>query len=268
MHESRSRQNLQGRKTFVRGANFSRRVTMRDITFCNEMDRRTFVRSLITGCIIAGTGMFAVYGDSISYAAPEITQPPLPYKENALEPYISKETIEFHYGKHHKAYVDKTNELAGAAGLGSLSLEEIIRKTAGSAGQTAIFNNAAQAWNHNFYWKSMRPGARKPDERLTKMIDASFGSYDNLIKELQNAAVTQFGSGWAWLVLAQDKLKVTNTSNADNPLVHDQVPLLTLDVWEHAYYLDYQNRRADYVKAVTEDLLDWEFAASNLPKNA
>ena len=241
---------------------------MRDNTFFNEMGRRTFVRSLISGCVIAGTGMFGLYRDSVSYAAPEITQPPLPYKEDALEPYISKKTIEFHYGKHHKAYIDKTNELAGAAGLGSLSLDEIMKKTAGSAGQTSIFNNAAQAWNHNFYWKSMLPGARKPDERLTKMIDASFGSYDNFIKELQNAAVTQFGSGWAWLVLEQDKLKVINTSNADNPVVHGQVPLLTLDVWEHAYYLDYQNRRPDYVKAVTENLLNWEFVASNLPGNA
>jgi Fe-Mn family superoxide dismutase len=241
---------------------------MSETTLSYEMDRRTFVRSLISGCVIAGTGMFALYGDSISYAAPEITQPPLPYKEDALEPYISKRTIEFHYGKHHKAYVDKTNELAGAAGLGSLSLEEIIKKTAGSAGQTPIFNNAAQAWNHNFYWKSMQPGARKPDARLTAMIDASFGGYENLLKELQNAAVTQFGSGWAWLVLDRDKLKVTNTSNADNPLVHGQAPLLTIDVWEHAYYLDYQNRRPDYVKAITENLLNWEFAASNLPKGS
>jgi len=232
------------------------------------MDRRTFVGSLISGCVIAGTGMFALYGDSIAYASPEITQPPLPYKEDALEPYISKKTIEFHYGKHHKAYVDKTNELAGAAGLGSLSLEEIVKKTAGSANQIPIFNVAAQAWNHDFYWKSMMPGKSKPDERLAKMIDASFGSYDNFIKEFQNAAVTQFGSGWAWLVLDQGKLNVTKTSNADNPLVHGQVPLLTLDVWEHAYYLDYQNRRADYVKAVLDNLLNWEFAAANLPKNA
>ena len=241
---------------------------MDDNVLCHEMDRRTFVGSLISGCVIAGTGMFSLYGDSIAYASPEITQPPLPYKEDALEPYISKKTIGFHYGKHHKAYVDKTNELAGPAGLGSLSLEEIIKKTAGSAGQIAIFNNAAQAWNHNFYWKSMLPGASKPNERLTKIINASFQSYDNLIKELQNAAVTQFGSGWAWLVLEQGKLKVTKTSNADNPLVYGQVPLLTLDVWEHAYYLDYQNRRADYAKAVLDNLLNWEFAAANLPKDA
>jgi Fe-Mn family superoxide dismutase len=239
---------------------------MDDNVLCHEMDRRTFVGSLISGCVIAGTGMFALYGDSIVYAGPEITQPPLPYKEDALEPYISKKTIEFHYGKHHKAYVDKTNELAVAAGLGSLPLEEIIKKTAGSEDRTSIFNNAAQAWNHNFYWKSMLPGASKPTERLTKMINASLGSYDSLIKEFQNAAVTQFGSGWVWLVLEQDKLKVTKTSNADNPLVHGQVPLLTLDVWEHAYYLDYQNRRADYVKAVLDNLLNWEFAEANLQK--
>jgi superoxide dismutase, Fe-Mn family len=233
----------------------------------HEMDRRTFVSTVISGCVIAGTGMFALYGDSIAYASPEITQPLLPYKEDALEPYISKKTIEFHYGKHHKAYVDNTNKLAGAAGLGNLSLEEIIKKTAGSSDQISIFNNAAQTWNHNFYWKSMLPGASKPNERLTKMINASFGSHDNFNKEFQDAAVTQFGSGWAWLVLEQEKLKVTKTSNADNPLVHGQVPLLTVDVWEHAYYLDYQNRRADYVKAVLDNLLNWEFAAANLPKN-
>jgi superoxide dismutase, Fe-Mn family len=235
---------------------------------CHEMDRRTFVSSLISGCVIAGTGMFALYGDSIANASPEITLMQLPFKEDALEPYISKKTIEFHYGKHHKAYVDKTNELAGAAGFGSLSLEEIIKKTAGSVDQTPIFNNAAQAWNHNFYWKSMLPGAKKPNERLTKMINDSLGSYDNFNKEFQNAALTQFGSGWVWLVLDQGKLKVTKTSNADNPLVHGQVPLLTVDVWEHAYYLDYQNRRADYVKAVFDNLLNWEFAEANLPKNA
>jgi len=239
---------------------------MNDNILSHEMDRRTFVTSLISGCVIAKTGMFALYGDSIAYASPEITQPPLPYKEDALEPYISKRTLEFHYGKHHKAYVDNTNQLAGAAGLGSLSLEEIIMKTAGSADRVSLFNNAAQTWNHNFYWKSMLPGASKPNERLTKMIDASFGSHDNFNKEFQNAAVTQFGSGWAWLVLDQGKLKVTKTSNAENPLDHGQTPLLTLDVWEHAYYLDYQNRRADYVKAVLDNLLNWEFAAANLPK--
>lgn len=232
------------------------------------MDRRTFVSSLISGCVIAGTGMFALYGDSIANASPDITLPPLPFKEDALEPYISKKTIEFHYGKHHKAYVDKTNELAGPAGLGGLPLEEIIKKTAGSADRIAIFNNAAQAWNHDFYWKSMLPGAKKPNERLAKMINDSFGGYDGFNKEFQNAAVTQFGSGWVWLVLDQGKLKVTKTPNADNPLVHGQVPLLTLDVWEHAYYLDYQNRRADYAKAVFDNLLNWEFAAANLPKNA
>ena len=244
------------------------RVTVNDNVLSHEMSRRTFTHSLISGCVIAATGMFALDGDSIAFASPEITQPPLPYKEDALEPYISKRTIEFHYGKHHKAYVDKTNELARAAGLGNLSLEEIVRKTAGSADQTSLFNNAAQAWNHDFYWKSMLPGAHKPDERLAKMIEASFHTYDDLIKELQDAAVTQFGSGWAWLVLEQGKLKVTKTSNADNPLVHDQVPLLTLDVWEHAYYLDYQNRRPDYVKAVLDNLFNWEFAAANLPKGA
>ena len=191
---------------------------------CHEMDRRTFVGSLISGCVIAGTGMFSLYGDSIAYADPGITQPPLPYKEDALEPYISKRTLEFHYGKHHKFYIDKTNELAGAAGLGSLSLEEIVKKTAGSANQIPIFNVAAQAWNHDFYWKSMLPGARKPNERLTKMIDASFGSYDDLIKEFQNAAVTQLeaaGHGWCWSKtnsrLQRHPMPTTRSSMAKSP---------------------------------------------------
>src|SRR5208337_5328348 len=166
---------------------FSRRVTMDDNILRHELDRRTFVGSLISGCVIAKTGLFALYGDSIANASAEITLPPLPYKEDALEPYISKRTIEFHYGKHHKAYVDNTNKLAGAAGLGSLSLEEIIKKTAGSADQTSIFNNAAQAWNHDFYWKSMLPGAPKPNESLTKLINESFGGQDNFSKEFQNA---------------------------------------------------------------------------------
>jgi len=239
---------------------------MYDSILGKGMDRRTFVGALISGCAIAATGMYGLYGSSTAQASPDITQPPLPYKEDALEPFISKRTIEFHYGKHHKAYIDNTNQLAGAAGLGNLSLEEIMKKTAGSAEQVPIFNNAAQAWNHAFYWKSMLPGASKPNERLTKMINDSFGSHENLNKEFQNMGVTQFGSGWAWLVLDQGKLKVTKTSNADNPLVHGQVPLLTIDVWEHAYYLDYQNRRADYVKAVLDNLLNWEFAAANLPK--
>ena len=240
---------------------------MDDNTSGQGIDLRTFVRALLSGCAVAATGMYAFYGDSISHADTEIALPPLPFKEDALEPYISKRTIEFHYGKHHKTYVDNTNKLAEAAGLGNLSLLEIIKKTAVSADQASIFNNAAQAWNHDFYWKSLLPGGIKPNERLTKMIDTSFGGYEGFTKEFQNAAVTQFGSGWAWLVVDQGKLKVIKTSNADNPLVHDQVPLLTVDVWEHAYYLDYQNRRQDYVNAVLDHLLNWEFAAANLPKN-
>ncbi len=241
---------------------------MHDEILDRGMDRRAFIRTLAGGLAIAATEMHGLYGASIAQAGSEITLPPLPYKQDALEPYISGRTIEFHYGKHHKAYVDNTNQLAGAAGIGNLPLEEIIKKTAGSSEQTAIFNNAAQTWNHDLYWKSMSPGGHKPDERLTKMIDASFGGYDNFNKEFLNAAVTQFGSGWVWLVMDQGKLKVTKTSNADNPLVHGQVPLFTLDVWEHAYYLDYQNRRADYVKAVLDHLLNWEFVAANLPKSS
>jgi superoxide dismutase, Fe-Mn family len=228
--------------------------------------RRGLWLTLLVGILTSGMGVFGLSGCSQGVAAPSIQLPPLPYSQNALEPYISQKTAEFHYGKHHLAYVDKTNELIKGTNLALLPLEEIIKQTAGSPEKTAIFNNAAQVWNHNFYWQSMKPGGSKPEGDLLKKIQASFGSAENLKKQLQDAALSQFGSGWTWLVVDGDKLKVVKTGNAENPMVQGQTPLLVIDVWEHAYYLDYQNRRADYVKALIDNLLNWEFAAANLPK--
>ena len=194
-----------------------------------------------------------------------IVLPPLPYADNALDPVISANTISFHYGKHHKAYVDNLNKLIAETEFADLTLEEIITGTAGKADKTAIFNNAAQAWNHTFYWHSLSPkGGGEPPAMLKKKIEAFFGTLDVCKKELTTAAMAQFGSGWAWLVLDGDKLKVVKTANADSPLIKGLKPLLTIDVWEHAYYLDYQNRRADYVKAVIDKLINWNFAAENL----
>jgi Fe-Mn family superoxide dismutase len=197
-------------------------------------------------------------------AASSIVLPPLPYAENALEPVISAKTLSFHYGKHHKAYVDNLNKLIAGTDYSDLSLEEIIQGTVGRPERVAIFNNAAQTWNHTFYWKSLSPrGGGEPPVALKQSIEASFGSVDAFKKEFASAAVSQFGSGWAWLVLEGGKLKIVKTANADDPLTTAMKPLLTIDVWEHAYYLDYQNRRADYVNVVLDKLINWEFALQN-----
>ena len=193
-----------------------------------------------------------------------ITLPPLPYAENALEPVISSRTVGFHYGKHHRGYVDNLNKMIAGTELEKMPLEKIMQITAGVPEKSSIFNNAAQTWNHTFYWRSMKPGGGEPPAKLKQKIDAAFGDLSACKKELASAAVGQFGSGWAWLVLDGAKLKVVKTANADNPAVHGMTPLLTVDVWEHAYYLDYQNRRADYVGAVLDKLLDWNVAADRL----
>jgi Fe-Mn family superoxide dismutase len=191
--------------------------------------------------------------------------PRLPYAEDALDPVISGRTIGFHYGKHHKGYVDTLNKLIAGTELASLSLDKLIAKTAGKADKVAIFNNAAQTWNHTFYWRSLRPkGGGGPPAELKQRIEASFGTLDACKKELATAGATEFGSGWAWLVQEAGKLKVVKTDNADTPLTKGLKPLLAIDVWEHAYYLDYQNRRADYVNAVLDKLINWGFAADNL----
>jgi Fe-Mn family superoxide dismutase len=190
--------------------------------------------------------------------------PPLPYAENALEPVLSEKTLSFHYGKHHKGYVDTLNKLISGTDYSELSLEEIIVGTAGRPERVAIFNNAAQVWNHTFFWNSMKPnGGGEPPLDLRKRIKASFGSVDTCKKEFVNMAVSQFGSGWVWLVLENDTLKVIKTANAETPIALGVKPLLNIDVWEHSYYLDYQNRRADYVTAVLDKLINWDFALKN-----
>ncbi len=191
--------------------------------------------------------------------------PPLPYAEDALAPHIGAQTLSFHYGKHHKGYADKLNELTAGSDLASKPLEEVVKATAADGSKTAIFNAAAQVWNHTLYWQSLKPGGGgAPTGKLLEAVNKDFGSADKLKQALAEAATTQFGSGWAWLVSDGGKLAVVKTPNADNPLLKNQKPLLTVDVWEHAYYLDYQNRRKDYVQAVLDHLLNWDFAAKNL----
>jgi superoxide dismutase, Fe-Mn family len=198
-----------------------------------------------------------------------LSLPPLPYAENALEPVISSKTLSFHHGKHHRAYVDNANKLIAGTELADLSLEQLLTLTAGNIGQASIFNNVAQAWNHSFYWHCLKPkGGGEPPMALRLKMEAAFGSVDACKKELANTAVSQFGSGWAWLVLEGSKLKVVKTANADTPLAQGQRPLITIDVWEHAYYLDYQNKRADHVNALIDKLVNWEFAAENLTRSA
>jgi len=192
--------------------------------------------------------------------------PALPYAQSALEPTISANTLSYHHGKHHKAYIDKTNELAKKAGMDKKSLVEIVKATAGKSDKDSktLFNNAAQAWNHTFYWHSMKPkGGGKPSGELAKAIDSAFGSYDEFVKAFSEAATTQFGSGWAWLVVDGGKLAVMKTGNAETPLAEGKTPLITIDVWEHAYYLDFQNKRPDYVKEWLDKVVNWDFAAEN-----
>jgi superoxide dismutase, Fe-Mn family len=189
-----------------------------------------------------------------------IVLPDLPYPKNTLEPHISSKTLEFHYGKHHQAYVDNVNKLVGGTDLAAESLEALVKKTAGDAAKVGIFNNAAQVWNHSFYWNCLKPnGGGLPTGPVAQRIEADFGSFAKFVEELKNAGITQFGSGWAWLILNGSRLQITKTLNADTPLAHGHKPLLTIDVWEHAYYLDYQNRRADYLTVVIDKLINWDF---------
>jgi Fe-Mn family superoxide dismutase len=194
-----------------------------------------------------------------------ISLPELPFAKDALAPVISANTIEFHYGKHHKAYVDNLSKLVAGTDLADADLETIIRKTAGDAAKAGIFNNAAQVWNHTFYWSCLKPkGGGAPVGAIAAKIKETWGGYEKFIEELKNAGVTQFGSGWAWLVLDGGLLRIVKTPNADTPLAHGQKALLTIDVWEHAYYLDYQNRRPDYLAAVIDKLINWDFVNSRL----
>lgn len=189
-----------------------------------------------------------------------LTQPDLPYAMNALVPHMSEQTFEFHYGKHHATYVTNANNLIKDTPMADKSLEDIIKSAEGG-----LFNNAAQIWNHSFFWNSMTPdGGGQPSGDLGARIDADFGSFDKFAEAFQAAAVTQFGSGWAWLVEDGGKLAVCQTANANTPLTDGKKPLLTVDVWEHAYYLDYQNRRPDFVKTFLNSLANWDFVEANL----
>ncbi|OGL44219.1 MAG: superoxide dismutase [Candidatus Schekmanbacteria bacterium RBG_13_48_7] len=194
-----------------------------------------------------------------------ILLPDLPYPKNGLEPHISAKTLEFHHDKHHNAYVTNTNKLIAGTDLEKESLESIIKKVAGVSSQTGIFNNAAQVWNHSFYWRSMKPnGGGVPTGKIADKIKSVFGSFDKFKEGFKNAGATQFGSGWAWLVMDGGTLKIMKTANADTPIAHGITALLTVDVWEHAYYLDYQNRRPDYLTTFVEKLINWEFVNSLL----
>lgn len=237
-------------------------ATNNDPSLLVQPGRRSFLGAGASLLLVSALG-----GWSRSGSAATLSLPPLPYGESALDPVISARTIGFHYGKHHKGYVDNLNKLIANTEFADLPLDKIVAATAGKADKVAIFNNAAQTWNHSFYWNSLRPdGGGAPPAALKQAIEASFGSLDALKKELATAAMTQFGSGWAWLVGEGGTLKVVKTANADTPLTQGLKPLLTIDVWEHAYYLDYQNRRADYVNAVIDKLLNGGFAADNLAR--
>ena len=228
-------------------------------------ERRSFVTSAAGVAALAGVAGPLHVASAAESAA--IQLPPLPYAENALDPVISANTLSFHYGKHHKTYVDNLNKAIAGTPLADLPLEKIITGTAGQPDKSGIFNNAAQVWNHTFYWKSLRPsGGGAPPAALKAAIDRDFGGIDSLKKELLTAATSQFGSGWVWLVADGGKLAVQKTGNADLPLAHGGKALLTIDVWEHAYYLDYQNKRADYVTAVLDKLINWQFAEDNLAR--
>jgi len=225
-------------------------------------------RRRLIGTALAAGSLASIYGAgrAAAQASGPFSLPPLPYPEDALAPVISATTIGFHYGKHHRAYVDNLNKAVADTDFANKSLDDIVKATANDPARVAIFNNAAQDWNHTFYWNSMRPnGGGMPTGMIADHIKDSFGDYAKFRQEFVTAAVTQFGSGWAWLVQDQDKkLKVVKTANADTPMAQGAICLLACDVWEHAYYLDYQNRRPDYVNAWLDKLVNWDFASRHL----
>lgn len=213
--------------------------------------------------LLASTVLFAAM--AVASAQDAFTLAPLPYAGNAMEPFISAKTMGFHYGKHHKGYDDNLNKLVAGMPMAAVSLEALVAATAGKEDKTAVFNNAAQVWNHDFFWQSMKPaGGGKPSGKLAEMIDKSFGDYDAFAKQFIATGLAQFGSGWVWLVQDGETLKIVKTANADTPAAHGQRALLACDVWEHAYYLDYQNRRKDFVQVFLDHLVNWDFAASRL----
>jgi Fe-Mn family superoxide dismutase len=192
------------------------------------------------------------------------TLPDLPYAKDALQPHMSAETFDYHWGKHHKAYVDKTNGMLGEKGLEGASLIEVI-KAAKERGDKGLFNNSAQIWNHSFFWQCLAPqGSTSPSGRLKDMIDSDFGGHQQLLEKLATESANHFASGWGWLILNNGKLEVTSLHDADTPVAHGMTPLLTIDVWEHAYYIDYRNERPRFLKSVLENIINWDFVAQNL----
>ncbi|HTG64159.1 MAG TPA: superoxide dismutase [Sphingomicrobium sp.] len=192
------------------------------------------------------------------------TLPDLPFAKDALAPHMSAETLDYHHGKHHKAYVDKTNGMLAEKGLTDASLIEVI-KAAKEKGDKGLFNNSAQIWNHSFFWQCLAPeGSTRPSGQLRDLINDSFGGEQALLDKLATESVNHFASGWGWLVLNGGKLEITSLHDADTPAVHGLVPLLTIDVWEHAYYIDYRNERPKFVKSVLENIINWDFVAQNL----
>ncbi|MCU0973411.1 MAG: superoxide dismutase [Burkholderiales bacterium] len=225
------------------------------------VSRRRFTQATLSGLALAGIG-----APSILRAALPLALAKLPYDEGALAPVIGAQTVGIHWGRHHRAYVDNAARMVKGTALEGLSLGQIVKETAGRPDRLALFNNAAQAWNHDFYWQSLKPGGGgRPPAELARRLDADFGGMDGFRKAFAETCVGQFGSGWGWLAMRPSgALVVVRTANADVPMTQGLKPLLTIDVWEHAYYLDYQNRRADYVNAVIDRLANWQWAQHNI----
>jgi superoxide dismutase, Fe-Mn family len=234
-------------------------VTISDLT------KRLVARSSLLGAC-ALIALFLVQCSGGGESAIFVVEP-LPYSQDALAPTISAETMGFHYDRHYAGYVKKANQLTKGKGFAGKTAEAVIQSTAGDASHAAVFNNAAQAWNHAYFFKCLKPdGGGVPEGLLAEMIDEAFGDFVHFKERFTAAANGQFGSGWVWLVLDEGKLAVVASANADTPLARGLIPLFTVDVWEHAYYLDYQNRRGDFVKSVLENLANWDFVAAQLEK--
>ena len=229
------------------------------------IDSRQFLRySLLVACILAA--LFLMHCGSGNGSAIFVKEP-LPYAKDSLAPFISAETMGLHYDKHYAGYIKKANQLTNERKYAGKTPEAVIQMTAGDPAKAAVFNNAAQAWNHAYFFKCLKPnGGGEPDGALAEMIESAFGSFVNFKKLFLTAAKDQFGSGWVWLVLEDDELAVVAGTNADTPVAHGLTPLFTVDVWEHAYYLDYQNRRLEFVTAVLDNLANWDFVAAQLEK--
>jgi Fe-Mn family superoxide dismutase len=228
------------------------------------MNRRDFLRLSVKAGALALLPMAGI-GCNGGNGGQKLVLPTLPYSKDALEPFISAKTLHYHYGKHHLGYLNKTNKAIAGTKYAGASLATVIEQTRGKTDKTDIFNNAAQVYNHSFYWNSMKPGGGgQPTGRLAQMLETAFGGYNKFAARFSKAAASHFGSGWTWLVTDGKALKIISTANADIPIAHGLKPLLTIDLWEHAYYLDYQNARLDYIQNYLKQLVNWDFATDNL----